>query len=409
VTCRLLPLQLSTLCSGMMLWLPVEKLFMTEIGFTPASVGLMAGVYAIVVPLLEIPSGLLADRWSRKGVMIVATLALAASVGTGATAHSVAAYVLSALCLGVFIAMHSGTVDSIIYDTLIEHGADLTQFPRLLGRLGGLSSATLVGSSLLGGWLASVWSPRDAYLATLPFVALSLVCLAFVHEPQLQRETDPAGGGRRGLRAQARDTFATILARRHMRALAMVMALSGLLVQMVIEFGPLWLVELRSTAESFGPFSAAVLGALGLGGFLVGHVDLHRRSHRLVGSVIVLGACVVIATVHNAMAVTLAMTAMPVTLAVAQIQLTSKLHDASDSSVRAGVSSSVSTLSFLIFLPISIAFGFISQAASVYRGGLLIATVAVITVLLLNSVFRDDTFDSAPDPVSSDVQEREVE
>lgn len=323
---RLLPLQLSTLCSGMMLWVPIEKLFMTEIGFTPASVGLMAGVYAVVVPLLEIPSGLLADRWSRKGVMILATFALAAAVGIAALAHSVGLYMLSAICLGVFIAMHSGTVDSIIYDTLIEEGAGTALFDRLLGRLGMLSSATLVGSSLLGGWFASIWSPRDAYLVSLPFVVLSLVCLAFVREPQLHRESAGGEQTRRGVRAQARNTFATILAHRDVRALAMVMALSGLLVQMIIEFGPLWLVELRSGAASFGPFSAAVFAALGLAGFLVGRVDLHRRRHRLIGSALIMGACVLMATIRDATVVTVAMTVMAIVLVVAQIQLTSKLH-----------------------------------------------------------------------------------
>jgi hypothetical protein len=43
---------------------PIEKLFMTTIGFSPASVGVMAAVYAVVVPVLEVPSGVLADRWS---------------------------------------------------------------------------------------------------------------------------------------------------------------------------------------------------------------------------------------------------------------------------------------------------------------------------------------------------------
>ena len=33
-----------------MLWVPVEKLFMSEIGFDPAAVGLMAAAYAAVVP-----------------------------------------------------------------------------------------------------------------------------------------------------------------------------------------------------------------------------------------------------------------------------------------------------------------------------------------------------------------------
>ena len=73
---RLLPLQIAMGLQGMLLWLPIEKLFMTQIGFDAASVGVMAAAYAAVVPLLEVPSGILADRWSRSWVMILATLAL---------------------------------------------------------------------------------------------------------------------------------------------------------------------------------------------------------------------------------------------------------------------------------------------------------------------------------------------
>ena len=59
---RLLPLQLAVALQGFMLWVPVEKLFMNEIGFDAASVGVMAAAYAAVVPIIEIPSGILADR-----------------------------------------------------------------------------------------------------------------------------------------------------------------------------------------------------------------------------------------------------------------------------------------------------------------------------------------------------------
>ena len=73
---RLLPLQLGVTLQGCLLWLPVEKLFMSEIGFTAASVGVMAAAYAAVTPILEVPSGILADRWSRKGVLILSAVAL---------------------------------------------------------------------------------------------------------------------------------------------------------------------------------------------------------------------------------------------------------------------------------------------------------------------------------------------
>ena len=68
---RLAPLYAAVFLQGLVLWVPIEKLFMTSIGFDAAGVGLMAAVYAAVVPFFELPSGILADRWSRRGVLIL--------------------------------------------------------------------------------------------------------------------------------------------------------------------------------------------------------------------------------------------------------------------------------------------------------------------------------------------------
>ena len=42
LTRRLLPLQVGVALQGLILWVPIEKLFMTQIGFDAASVGVMA-------------------------------------------------------------------------------------------------------------------------------------------------------------------------------------------------------------------------------------------------------------------------------------------------------------------------------------------------------------------------------
>src|SRR5688572_20994523 len=52
---RLLPLYAALFLQNLALWVPIEKLFMTSIGFDAAGVGLMAAVYAAVVPLFEVP------------------------------------------------------------------------------------------------------------------------------------------------------------------------------------------------------------------------------------------------------------------------------------------------------------------------------------------------------------------
>src|SRR5437762_1748437 len=98
---RLRPLLVAQLLQGVAPWVPVEKVFMTELGFTPALVATMAAAYAAVVPVLEIPSGILADRWSRRGILMMAGAAATTSVLVGALAQGVTSYIASAMLLGV--------------------------------------------------------------------------------------------------------------------------------------------------------------------------------------------------------------------------------------------------------------------------------------------------------------------
>jgi MFS family permease len=117
---RVRPLQIGAGLQGFMLWVPIEKLFQTQIGFTAATIGLMAAAYAAIVPLLEVPSGIFADRWSRTGILIISSVAAAASALVGGLSHNVATYIAAAMILGIYFALNSGTVDSVVYDTVVE-------------------------------------------------------------------------------------------------------------------------------------------------------------------------------------------------------------------------------------------------------------------------------------------------
>jgi MFS transporter len=132
---RLMPLYGAVFLQNLALWVPIEKLFMTSIGFDAAGVGLMAAMYAAVVPLFEVPSGLLADRWSRRGVLVLASVAAAVSVTIGGLSQNVPTYMVAAAFLGLYFAMQSGTVESIVYDTVLEETGDSESFERTIGRL----------------------------------------------------------------------------------------------------------------------------------------------------------------------------------------------------------------------------------------------------------------------------------
>ena len=272
---RLRPLHVAVALQGTMLWVPVEKLFMSEIGFTAASIGVMAAAYAAVVPLLEVPSGILADRWSRRGVLVVAAVAVSLCALVGGLSHGVGAYIVSALFLGVFFAMYSGTLDSVVYDTVLEETGDGAGFERRIGRVRLIEGLSFAASALAGGLIAGATSPRLTYFLTVSCAALAVVALGRFREPRLHQVEE-----RVPLAEHVRITLRAITGRAHVLPIVAAGALSGVVLQPLFEFGPVWLVTLAVPAFVFGPYWAGLTGTLALGGLLAGRLPLGRPARR---------------------------------------------------------------------------------------------------------------------------------
>jgi predicted MFS family arabinose efflux permease len=370
---RLRPLRLAMFVSGIAPWLPVEKVFMTELGFTPALVALMATAYAAVVPLLEIPAGILADRWSRRGVLMLAHGAALASVALGALSHGVVSYIVSAMILGVFFALQSGTVDAIVYDTLLEETGTADGYEAVYGPIQMWSSAALTGSALVGGALAALTSSRGAYLLTIPFAIAGILLLLRLREPTLHRRTERAGIG-----AQLLATGRAVQTPR-VALIVCGIVLGAAALQMTFEFGPLWLLAIGTATIVFGPYTAGMTATLGLGARLAAWLRLDRRGPALATTVVLITAGFSLTASSSTGFVIAGQVTLAAILAAIGIHLSRLLHDAVPSNVRTGVSSGASTLSWLTFLPCSIIFGVISQAAGIHAAGWVVAALAAGT------------------------------
>jgi MFS family permease len=375
---RLLPLHVAVALQGFLLWVPVEKLFMTGIGFDPAAVGVMAAAYAAVVPVVEIPSGVLADRWSRRGVLVVASGALALCSLVGGLSHGVPVYVVSALILGVYFAMYSGTMDSIVYDTVLEATGGSADFETRIGRVRATESVALVTGALAGGLVADLTSPRLTYFLTVPFAAASVLAYLRFREPTLHRSEHPTP-----LRQHLAVTFRTLIRRRDLVPVIALGVLTALLLQSLFEFGPLWLVALAAPAAAFGPYWAALMSTFGIGGLVAGRMPFDRPLP--LGAVVVLmtGAGLAVTVRTNAVVVTVAHVILALLLVAVGIHATRLLHDRVPSTVRAGVASGVGALSWLVFLPFALAMGRVSDAFGVHAAGWLLTGAAATTGLLL--------------------------
>lgn len=378
---RLLPLHVAIALQGVMLWVPVEKLFMSEIGFDAASVGLMAAAYAAVVPIIEVPSGILADRWSRRGVLVVATVALMLCSLIGGLSDNVATYIVSALVLGVYFAMYTGTMDAVVYDTVLEETGCSETFEKRIGRVRLVESITLVSSSLVGGWLAGLTSTRLMYFLTVPFAALSIVAYLRFAEPTLHRSE-----ARTSLRSHVSMTFQTITRRGRLLPVVALAVLGSLILQVIFEFGPLWLVALAASALLYGPYWASLVSTLGLGGLIAGRLRFDRPATLggVVGLMIL--ASLVLTVSRSILVVTAAQVVLALLVVAAGIHVTRLLHDAVPSTIRSGVASGVSAVSWMAFLPFALVFGLVSKQIGVHTAGWMITAVTVLAGVLLAKV-----------------------
>jgi MFS family permease len=368
---RLVPLRAGVVLQGFLLWVPVEKLFQVQIGFNAASIGLAAAAYAAVVPLLEVPSGILADRWSRSKILMVASAALAASSLLGGLSTNVATYIAAAMILGVYFALNSGTVDSIVYDTVLEETGSSALYEHWIGRVRMAEGAAFAVSALAGGLVAGWTSPRLTYFLAVPFALASVLAFARVDEPQLHRAREPVA-----LRRHVATAFTAMTRVPQVRQVMLLAALAALLAQAVIEFGPLWLVSLHAPAAAFGPYWAALVATGGLGGYLTSKLGLGRRGPVVLLAVALAATPVLLATSTSVLAVALAQTALLLVVAIVGIHAGLLLHDA------------VGTLSWLLFLPFSLFLGWLLRAHGVRPAGWVLLAVTVIVAVLLAASAR---------------------
>ena len=376
---RLRPLYVATFLQGLALWVPIEKLFMSSIGFDAATIGVMAAVYAVVVPIFEVPSGVLADRWSRRGVLLIGTVAAALSATIGGLSQNIATYLVAAVFLGVFFAMQSGTLESIVYDTILEETGGSDDFERVVGRVRLVESVALVASALAGGAIAEFAPLRLTYFLTAPLLVAACVVLLAFREPTLHKveEAQP-------LRRQVATTYRTLLQRGRLRLVVALTVAGSLLIQGMLEFGPLWLIALTVPAFWYGPHWAGLTAALGLGGLVGPHRWMTRRWAAAVLAAATVGCCLVLIMSWSAVLVVVAQVLLTLLVVAVSIPVMRQLHDAVPSTVRAGVASGVGTLTWITFVPFALVIGVISDRAGVENAGwLLLGIGAVAGVLML--------------------------
>jgi predicted MFS family arabinose efflux permease len=205
-----------TALSGLAPVYPLYALLFLDTGLSAAQVSGLFALWSVSGLLAEVPTGVLADRWSRRGALVLAGVLEAAGFVVWTVAPGLPGFAAGFVVWGVGGALVSGAAEALVYEGLAAVGAE-GAFVRVQGATTATELLVQVPTALLAGVLVEA----GGYVL-VGWVSVG-VCLAAAALATRFPETAPTEDGEGSLRS----AVAAALRRPSLRLAVLAVALLG--------------------------------------------------------------------------------------------------------------------------------------------------------------------------------------
>ncbi|TCI34572.1 MULTISPECIES: MFS transporter [unclassified Exiguobacterium] len=161
----------------------IERLFWESRGITIQEVVYTEIVYAVIVVFLEVPTGVLADRWERRRLLQIGIALEWLSFIVLLLSFSLIGFVLAISLSAIGAVLRSGSENALLYETLEQDG-DTDAFERLLGRLNAIGLVAAVIAAFSGSLLATKFPFEFNYMLSLVSLFIATMCSLLLVEPR---------------------------------------------------------------------------------------------------------------------------------------------------------------------------------------------------------------------------------
>lgn len=354
---------------GFIFWYGIEKLFLTKyLHLGPSAIAYIIIVYGLIQVFLNVPTGALADRWSRKGMIILSLIIFFISTIILGTSHSLIQYLIGTFGWGIYLVCITGTLESLLYDSL-KQGQLAGNYKKIYGRSQAVFMIAIFISSSASGFIANLYGIRWPYYITLVSLLAAIVFSLFLKEPKFHKNK------------------VSKKAVTHMLEAVVMIRKSAVLIQIVIMSTMLFLIQTSyyeyAQLYYIAIFSASAVAtgiANGSGGLSIAVGNLIPKYLKFTGGGFVLMSILLFASMspsNHFLRVGLFIV-FGMIFGATSANINSLKHSKIPSHLRATLSSAISTVDYIIVIPLALLFSKIVSRYSIFWA---YRSVAILTLI----------------------------
>ncbi len=355
----------------------IERLFFEQRGLTVLTVVICELIYAATIVILEIPSGILADKLSRKALLVTAAVLNVLEFVALLFTYRFEGFALLAVGAGIAASCSSGSFNALLYDSLLAVQKQ-EQFAKILGRTNAIDLSAALIAALSGSVLAQRFDFELNYMLSAVSMLLALVFTLALQEPP-KGSCGSEQTEKRGFAAYIKDS-AGFYRSNPKAALLVVNAMAlGACINYLDEFWQLYLRDMGLTVAFFGGFAALILLLRIPGNLIAAFLLQYVSEERLLALVLVVTAAGFAAAAIFPGIVGLAVICLIFFVSgLVDPVVSGYLHHHVSSDIRATVDSFQSLGKRAIVLMVGLGFGYIATWFSVATGFLFLSVICLL-------------------------------
>ncbi|MBX2877571.1 MAG: MFS transporter [Saprospiraceae bacterium] len=358
---------------------PLYAVLFTDSGMEPWEVGVLLTSWSVTTFVLEIPSGVWADKYSRKQILFLGQFVRAIGYLIWLVYPNFWGFLIGFIFWGVESALSSGTFEALVYDQLKAFGEE-GNYGKVIGRTRTASAMAILLGSLLASPAILVGYPFILLLSSGAVLISAGLALSLPKAKMIESTHENAYFSllRQGIAGALQDgkVFRLII------FLALVTALPGALDEYYTIFGD----QAGLPKFGLGIFIALLSGAEAIAGLIVPYFE--KRSDRFFqGLFFFNGLVLCLAAYLFSIAALWLLIFFSFSFTLIQVVFSARLQHRIDAETRATVSSISGFLTEIAVMLIFFGVGWIAQGSD-YRESFIVMGVLTSVIGLFYVIIR---------------------